>query len=496
VASENENLRRENAQVQNGIAHLGFGLLAAMATAALLWLGGGLNPWWPLMWFAPLPVLLFASRSAWWSAGLAAWTGWFLGGVTMWHYFHFVLAAPLPVVAMIFCGPALAFTAVVLLFRGLLRRGAVWSALAGLPAAWVSYEYVVNLTSVHGTAGNLSYTQLKFLPLLQVASVTGPWGMSFLLMLFSAALAIGVELRSRRPKLALRVVGVGLGVILLALAFGETRLLIPERGSHVRVGLIASDAPGNLGIADAGADSARLFRDYAAAAEGLAARGPQVIVMPEKLGVTVDPETRATDALFQALADKTKTKIVVGMVRAEQPKLYNEARVYAPGAARVYYDKEHMLPPFESQLTPGTALTVMSEPSGTWGVTICKDMDFTRLSRRYGMVGAGLMLVPAWDFKLDRVWHGHMAVMRGVESGFSIARAAKQGYLTVSDDRGRIVAESTTDGAPFATLLADVPVAHDRTIYLMLGDWFAWAAMVLLIVAIAGLWKRGGANSI
>lgn len=111
-------------------------------------------------------------------------------------------------------------------------------------------------------------------------------------------------------------------------------------------------------------------------------------------------------------------------------------------------------------------------------------MDFTRLSREYGQAGAGLMLVPAWDFDLDRTWHGHMALMRGVESGFSIARAAKQGYLTVSDNRGRILAETTSDSAPFATLLADVPTTHDSTLYMLLGDWFAWLALALLAVAL------------
>ena len=92
-------------------------------------------------------------------------------------------------------------------------------------------------------------------------------------------------------------------------------------------------------------------------------------------------------------------------------------------------------------------------------------MDFTPLSRQYGEAGTGLMLVPAWDFDLDRWLHGHMAVMRGVESGFSIARAAKQGYLTVSDDRGRILAETRSDAAPFATLIADVPAVHNTTLY-------------------------------
>jgi apolipoprotein N-acyltransferase len=273
----------------------------------------------------------------------------------------------------------------------------------------------------------------------------------------------------------------------LALIFGAVRLTLPVPGQRVRVGLIASDAPANVDVAGEGTESDRLFRNYATQAEGLAARGAQVIVLPEKLGVAVDPDAKGTDAIFQSLADKTKSKIVVGLIGVSPPVKYNQARVYTPRAPLLTYDKHHMLPAFESNLKPGTTLTLMRGPSGTWGVTICKDMDFTPLSRQYGEAGVGLMLVPAWDFVLDRWWHGHMAVMRGVESGFSITRAAKQGYLTVSDDRGRILAETRSDSAPFATLVADVPAVHDTTIYVLLGDWFAWLALASLFLTLVQL---------
>jgi apolipoprotein N-acyltransferase len=78
--------------------------------------------------------------------------------------------------------------------------------------------------------------------------------------------------------------------------------------------------------------------------------------------------------------------------------------------------------------------------------------------------------------------------MRGVEDGFSIARAAKNGYLTVSDDRGRILAEARSDSAPFATLLAVVPVTHHPTPYLLLGDWLAWFAVAVLFFALIRLY--------
>ena len=462
--------------------------LAVVSTATLVWFGSGLNPWWPLLWFAPLPVLLFVSRSSWWGAALTAFLAWLVGSLNMWHYFHVLHAPPLTWV-VISSSEALLFMASVLLFRALLRRGAWWSAMLAFPATWVSFEYLLNLISPHGTAGGLSYSQLNFLPFLQLASVTGPWGMSFVLLLFSAALVIGVHLRRAAPKQALRIVGAGLGMVVLVLIFGAVRLSLPVSGQRIRVGLIASDEPVNVDVADEGTQTERLFRDYAAAAEALAARGAQVIVLPEKLGVAVGPETRDIDMIFQPLADKTKSTIVVGLIEVSPPVKFNRARVYAPGAQVLTYDKHHLLPPFESKLRPGTMLTLMPTPSGTWGVAICKDMDFTPLSRQYGEADTGLMLVPAWDFVLDRWLHGHMAVMRGVESGFSIARAVQQGLPLVSDDRGRILAETRSDAAPFATLLADVPAAHNTTLFVLLGDWFAWVALAIFVFTLLQLYR-------
>src|SRR5206468_8848188 len=74
-----------------------------------------------------------------------------------------------------------------------------------------------------------------------------------------------------------------------------------------------------------------------------------------------------------------------------------------------------------------------------WGLQICKDMDFPELSREYALQGANLLLVPAWDFNLDRWLHARMAVLRAVENGFALARSARNGLLTLSDNRGRIV---------------------------------------------------------
>lgn len=474
---------------------LGLGLLAVLLTGALFFFGTGMQPYWPLMWFAPVPVLLFAAEASWWGAALVGALAIMLGLGNLWGLFHHALHLPWLNLLQLYLGEGLAYALAVLLYRALLRRRAYWSALLAMPAMVVSLEWIMNLTGPHGTGGSLAYSQLGFLPFLQLASITGPWGMSFLLLLFSSALSVGIHLYKTGPRQALQIMGVTAGLLAVALAYGAVRLAIPPAGELVKVGLVSSDGP-NEDVADEGAATARLFQGYGRAVAALAAEGAEVVVLPEKVGVAVDPDTRAVDEELQSLAERNHVRVVAGMVRVAPAagnqlvkNKYNEARVYTPGAPVQSYDKEHMLPPFESPLTPGTTLTLLAagRGNGSWGVAICKDMDFTQLGRRYGKAGAGLMLVPGWDFFLDWIQHGHMAIMRGVESGFSVVRSAKGGSLFVSDDRGRIVAELKSDAAPFAALLASVPQTHDRTLFLLLGDWFAWVALAILLFLLVQL---------
>jgi apolipoprotein N-acyltransferase len=78
-----------------------------------------------------------------------------------------------------------------------------------------------------------------------------------------------------------------------------------------------------------------------------------------------------------------------------------------------------------------------------------------------------------------------MAVMRGVEYGFTLARAARQGALTVSDPYGRIIVEQSSARSPFSTLIVPVEVRRTRTPYARIGDCFALVASGLALILIA-----------
>jgi apolipoprotein N-acyltransferase len=113
------------------------------------------------------------------------------------------------------------------------------------------------------------------------------------------------------------------------------------------------------------------------------------------------------------------------------------------------------------------------------GLAICKDMDFHDIGDAYAARHAQLLLVPASDFTVDGWFHSRIAIMRGVESGFAVARAAHAGRLTLSDDRGRVVAEASSEAGD-AELVGDLPLRETHTFYAQWGDWFAWLDLIAL----------------
>jgi apolipoprotein N-acyltransferase len=140
--------------------------------------------------------------------------------------------------------------------------------------------------------------------------------MSFVLMLFPAAVAVFLRLRRTAPAKAIRVLATGAGTVALVLALGALRLARSPAGPTVKVGLVAADALGAAGPADPDAKTLRIVRDLAGQADALARSGAQLIVLPEKIGFVADPGTAEVDALLQPIADATRAWLVVGLVHA------------------------------------------------------------------------------------------------------------------------------------------------------------------------------------
>ncbi|MGE5127809.1 MAG: nitrilase-related carbon-nitrogen hydrolase [Betaproteobacteria bacterium] len=466
-----------------GIRRVVLGAAAALLSAVALWHATGLFPAWWLTWLAPWPVLAFALRATAPAAAAAAFAAWAGGGLNLWHYYRTTLGVPLPIALAAIALPAAIFAAGVSLARLLARGGRPLLASLALPVWWTTFELAMARLSPHGTFGSLAYSQLDFLPIVQLAALCGSAGVSFLLLLPASALAVATLPAAAAARV--RIVLTAAGLVAAALVFGLARLRGAEGSlTSLRVGLVAADAP-DQPLPVSTTRGQELVAGYAAATEALLAAGVDVVVLPETIVRARDSEAEALLARLAGAQAERAATVVVGIDLQEQDGERNVALALEPGATTPFrYAKRHLLPPFEARYRPGTGLVLVPVRSVPAGLAICKDLDFPPLGREYARRGAGLLLVPAWDFGVDGWLHSRMAALRGVEGGFAVARSARGGRLTVSDDRGRLVAESTSDSAPVASLRASVRVGSPGTPYARLGDWLGWLACGLVAFAI------------
>ncbi|CUH95695.1 hypothetical protein P22_1772 [Propionispora sp. 2/2-37] len=463
-----------------------FFLSAAGLSAVLFFVSTGFYDNWPLTWLAPLPVCLYALEAHAGRAALAALAAYSLGALNAWGYL------PPPLFAASTILNAVAFAAAALLLRSLVRSGQAAFAPFAFAAAWTSFDYVRSLVSSFGTFASLAYTQALNLPVMQLASLTGIWGITFLLMLVPAGLA--VAWRCRRQGCGCRSVLLPAGGLLAAaLLYGVCRLYLPAAGPVVTVGLAAVPATrAELRSQDA-ATVNRTLQGYSRSVDALAAAGAQVVVLPEKLAFLA-PENREEGlALFSRTAARNRVVLVAGL-SLQQERLANSAVAFAPdGSPAAAYDKQHLLPAYESRYTPGDSLAWLNTGGTAAGLAICKDMDFVRPARDYSQQGAGLLLVPALDFHDDGWLHARIAVLRGVEGNMAVARTAQWGLLTLSDSRGRILGMSATDAAAGeAALLGRLPAGGGRSLYSLTGDWLAWLCLAITALAVLRLRRHRG----
>jgi apolipoprotein N-acyltransferase len=207
------------------------------------------------------------------------------------------------------------------------------------------------------------------------------------------------------------------------------------------------------------AEGQRLLDRYA---DSIQAAGTGIAVLPEKVFLVAD--LPAFTARFTAVAVRSGTDVVVGLVHDG----YNAAMWFrADGSPPVTYRKRHLVPGLEDHLRAGYSTVLLDGV----GLAVCKDLDYPALGRENARRGARLLLVPALDFDRDAWLHSRMAIMRGVESGFAVARSSGHGLRTLSDARGEIV---TTDR---------MSLPAGPTPYARFGDWLPW--LCLLVVAFA-----------
>jgi apolipoprotein N-acyltransferase len=452
-------------------------LICAALSALMFYFSQGLADAWLLAWIAPAPLLWLAfGDTPAWRLVLASLVAFLAGQIYILQCYGD--APPMALVALFGLRPIL-FPFAVLFARLVLRGCGAFVALLAFPACWTAMEYVVGLLSPHGTLGSIAYSEMSEPLVLQSASLLGMYSVTFILCLFASALALA----ARGGRAAFVAAGAGLALCALDLAFGAASLLVPPP-RVVRVAALA-----DMGVADQAdvmgpnVDAASIF---ASAARELGRRGAKLMVTPEESLATRRAWRREVFAPLQAASAQTGAEIVAGFHERAPPG--DIATAFSPDGSWRVYAKRHLLLPIEARYTPGVAPGLLG---GGMAMAICKDMDFPETIRQDAHTGLKLVAVPAWDFGADAWLHARMAIMRGVENGFAVVRAANHGLLTASDAQGRLIARKAVSSDHMEWILANLPLGPGPTLYTRMGDVFPWTSVALtLVLAGAAIFKR------
>jgi apolipoprotein N-acyltransferase len=478
-----------------------------------------------LAWVYPICLLIFFRQAA-----VRRKAVWALPALMLAHFLAGLGVAPFPV-------PVLILLCVYQSLQQLAIYGADgWvsrqtdSFLATLffPSFAVVLEFL-NAVYGGGIWWSVANSQFGLSWLTQLASVTGVWGISFLLYWTASVVVwlLGPGRRRRRQwKVGLGIYGT---VMAIVVAGGCVRYSGSGGGDRrvkvagVTVPLVKlyetfySDYSGRriivnprasvtdpvmrlVGQAEASyiesADPMR-FRNTAAAirvvndslfalSQQAVDRGAQIISWSEGNGIGWKAEEGGLIQRGQQFAARNKIYLLMtlclvhpGKITPGRKFLENEAVLLGPdGSVLTKFHKNNPVPMVEASQPGDGIIPVVQTPFGRLAVSICYDADQPEQMRQLGRLDADLLLLPSGDWYAISPFHTNMAVYRGIENGCSIFREVSNGLSIATDYRGRPAGKRDyfRDGA--SCWMTELPVGHVRTIYGRIGDVLPYGCLV------------------
>lgn len=361
--------------------------LASLGSGILFFFGTGLEPKWYITWFASLPVLLLAPRISGKATAATAFTGYLLGTLNIAGYYLETLTLPITLAAGIFIVTSMIFSGAAVAFRTLLLQGHALVAVMTFGSVFGGAEFVLARVAPGGANWSLAPTQADLLPLVQVASVTGIWGVSFLVAATPAAMAVIFTRHVPSPG-RLRVGIAWATVVAASLSFGFFQLGNDHRAPSVHVALMAARLPAPEPILDVNTSEGQRLLDADLAAVADVPARTQIVVLPEKDLIVDEVSLVDMSRRFTEIARSRGLTVIVGVEMHSSKANYNEALIFSPDGSQDVYKKQFMLPGVEDRLTTGHADAFVSGYARRIGVAICADMGHPQLGRSYARAGA------------------------------------------------------------------------------------------------------------
>jgi len=389
-------------------------------------------------------------------------------------------------------GVAVVFWLPYLADRLLVKRLKGFASTLVFPLLQVTLEYINTMTNPLGSWGLLAYTQHSFLPFIQLLSITGMWGLTFLVTWLAPVINWAWEhgFEWERVRTGLLTYG---SILTLVLLYGGGRMAIfaPQSDTIQVASLVQTadyfgfmDAEGVLASQEHFSELGDLMLEKT---RQQAQAGTDVIIWQEAaIPVFPDQETVFIEKA-RALAQEEEVYLLLGLVTLPdgfpENKADNQAIWITPkGEVKWNYLKARPVPG-EAVVAGDGIIPVDRTALANFSSVICFDMDHPAYMRKAAGLDIGVMLVPSWDWREIAPFHTYMASFRAVEDGFSMVRATGDGFSAAFDYQGRILSAAssfTTDKA----MVSHVPTQGIRTVYSIIGDLFAWLCIAGFVVLV------------
>ncbi len=478
---------------------------------------------WSFLWLA-LSALLALFSFGYWVVPLAAWLTnlfslRFLRTQPMWRGFGLLVVLsmavnayagadmipmPFPLSIGLIALQVLLGSLPFLVDRWLVPRLPGFAGTLILPLAATAWEFLNLTNSPLGSFGSVAYANYGNLPLMQLVSVTGIWGITFLMYWF-ASMANWAWERSFEPKQIGRGVAVYTTILALVLIYGNARLLFttPDNPQTVRMAGITI-APKPLAEliplyeqdrAAFRAETQASHEQYFAATLREARAGAQLVNWPEGAGIGVAEDVDMLVQQGQELAQTEGIYLAMPTFKLfpdEQRPPENRLYVVDPDGNIVLDHVKYGGNYLEGTLLGDGNLQTVATPLGLLTGVICWDADFVGTMRQAGQRGVDLMIVGANDWRGINAVHAQMAVFRAIENGMALFRQASNGTSIAVDPYGRVLTSLDYFITSEQVIVAQMPInAGVTTIYSRIGDSLGWATVIgFVIMLVWGIINR------
>jgi apolipoprotein N-acyltransferase len=352
------------------------------------------------------------------------------------------------------------------------------------PSSYVLMEFIVVSTNPSGSFGTLAHTQNSLL-LMQIISVTGIWGLVFIIIWTSSLMNWLWDNSFERNKINLALLVYGLPLFSIIL-FGQLRLSANTEEKTVRIASInISKSDLNNRINNASDSLIEKANNNFLRNCGIAASSGAKIVFGIETVISLHKD-KEEKFIEKAKVVAKYNSIYLGLPMEVIPKDFPEVRpenkiVWISPKGQILYIYHKAKPtPGEGNYGDGI-IKYFDSPYGRISSSICFDMDFPSLIKQVDDMSIDIMLVPGNDWREITPYHTYVASARAIEHGFNMVRAASRGLSASFNYKGQILSSMNYFITDDIILYSDIPTKRHKTIYSILGDYFAWLCVLFFV---------------